>query len=86
MEKTIYCCDKCGKELGTQRICGNYIFDPWNYCYYDLCSDCKELWDKYNSAVKKLDDEIKQFIEEGGWGRHILDKEKRDEDEQRNNN
>lgn len=75
---TVYYCDRCGKKIGIHRLGSNYKNDIWNGYWYDLCDDCAELWDEYNSAVKKLDNEIYRLTKEGGWGENMFNKENED--------
>jgi hypothetical protein len=75
---TVYSCDRCGKEIGIHRYGSNYKNDIWNYCWYDLCDDCAELWNEYNLAMHKLSKEMDRLTEEGKWGKLMFNKENED--------
>ena len=77
--KTIYTCDRCGKEFEVTNGCKpkRYlmnVFRPW--CFYedryDLCDDCKESFESWlcnpeadvYSNKSNLSDEAKKILDD----------------------
>lgn len=61
VEKRVYVCDKCGKEIGEEMPDYHYM----DLYRYQLCEDCemiyKEFSEQYDALWKQLDDLLKKY-------------------------
>lgn len=70
VNKIIYYCDKCGKEIGEEKPDYRYI----DLYRYQLCENCEilfnELIDQYFAIEKELDKLLKRY----GFGKYMMSK------------
>ena len=67
-------CDFCGKDITMDELHEEYGW--YDDCYYDLCSDCDEIYDKINHEMavyrnkkrreleKNIEKKVKEKLEE----------------------
>lgn len=70
--KEYYVCDKCKKEIEDYSIKVNHVCDSFNAYFYDLCSECKDAFDKYDCEIKTLRDQAEKLTEKYMFGRYMF--------------
>lgn len=65
--KEYYICDRCKKEIGEddfRGVCSNLYF-------YDLCKNCKEDFDKYQSETKELEQKYDEIMKKYQFEKYL---------------
>ena len=74
--KEVWYCDRCHKELEEDELI--YVSD---YMYsYELCDDCKILYDTYKKAIKELDEKIDKVTKDFSFGRYLPREDENEQD------
>lgn len=62
-----YICDRCNKEILKEEI--NYIY--YNQWHYELCDNCKEIFELFEIKVNNLKNQRKELEKEYQFGIYL---------------
>lgn len=62
--ETIFICDRCHKQKELIECIGRGH-------RYELCDECKKLWDEYNNKINKLEKEYEKLDKEYKFGAYL---------------
>lgn len=63
-------CDRCNKEIDEKKL--SVCYD--NTYKFELCDECKEIFDKYKEELKQVDMKKDRISKKYNFGKYLIKK------------
>ena len=73
--KEYYICDRCKEVIENYSIKENHVCDSHNAYFYDLCGDCKEVFNDYDEQIKDIVKQFKQITDAYKFGKYMFEED-----------